>query len=169
MANKPRRRRRRGRLIVPRINKELALGTLADNTLLSATVGTNAGQESWLISADLTWALSGHTAGEGPILVGIAHEDYSDAEIEAAIEATTDWIVHDQIGQELAKRKVRVVGHFSGVGVDETLNDGKPIRTKCNWRNGPDDTFKFWAYSQAASLTTGTLIHVNGKAFLRPL
>ncbi len=157
--------KQRGRLLVPRINSELNLGTLALNTLLSTTPGSSPGQEAFLISTDLTITLVGLTAGEGPIIVGLAHEDYSDAEIEECIEATNTWQQHDQIAQEQARRKVRTIGAFHA---DGSLNDGKPIRTKCRWQNGEDDTLKMWAYNKGASpLTTGAQIEWFGSAFLR--
>jgi len=149
------------------MDAELVLGTLADNTLLSGVVGENTDQDMFLMSIDGIWALGAHTAGEGPITVGLAHEDYTDAEIQQFLDNTGSWSPGDLIDQEIAKRKIRIVGVFPGADTDEVLNDGKPIRTKCMWRNATGQSLKNWAFNKSgAPLTTGSVILLTGNAYL---
>ncbi len=164
-------KRPRRRYYAPTIDNVLALSTLADNTLISATFGaSDPGQETWLMSARMTWSIDGHTAGEGPIIVGLAHEDYSDAEIEAYLENPAGWTPQDLVAQEISRRKIRIVGSFSGLTASESLFDGRAVKTKCNWRNGPADTLKVWAFQKSgAPLTTGTRLVNVGNAFYRPI
>ncbi len=67
---------------------ELSLGTLAGDTLLSGAVPDSVTEKAWLSSVKCAWALRNYTvaAGDGPIHVGVAHNDYTDAEIEAWVE-----------------------------------------------------------------------------------
>ncbi len=157
-------------MIVGEINQELALGTLASNTLISTTFGASPEQENFLISCKMTISMENHTAGEGPLWIGVAHEDYTDSEIEATLEQTGSWNSPDLIAQELSKRKIRRIGILHGNDASEAMNQGMPIKTKCLWRNGEQDTLKGWVYNRSTDpMTTGTLVKFNGQAFLRPI
>ncbi len=166
-------RKKRGRrspLIVPEINQEILLGTLASLSLLSTTPGTNPEQDNYLISMDLTVALNLAVSGEGPLVVGVAHEDYSDVEIEEHIEVAAGWSSANMIEQERLRRKIRTIGTFAVQTSNEVLNDGNPIRVKCGWRNGPDDTVKLWVYNRGdGALTTGARVLFNGHAYVRAM
>ena len=164
-----------GKYIRGSINEQLALATLAAATLVSATFD-EAVQERTLVSSIVAaWSLSDFTdaTGDGPIMVGVAHNDYSDAEIEAVIEATGSWDEGDLVQQELSKRKIRRIGIFGGGvqsgGQDRVLNDGKVIKTKLNWILNQGQTLKVWAYNLgSSSLTTGALVRTEGHANLWP-
>jgi len=84
-----------------RIKSSITLGALADGVVLSAGPigGTTFADRTYVISTDLRWAISGHTAGEGPLVVGVSHSDYSDAEVEEALEAQNA-LRSDKIAQE---------------------------------------------------------------------
>lgn len=169
LANK--RPQRRRALIVGSINFTLALSTLADQTLISGTVGANPGTETFLLSTKCTWSLDNGVKGEGPIIVGVAHEDYTDAEIEAWIENTGSWTPFNLVQREIAKRKIRMVGSFANDGgttlSTERLNDGLPIKTICRWSNGDTQSLKIWAFNKAGgSLTGAARVIVVGSAFL---
>ncbi len=177
MARKPHQRRRRKKLFVPTINATLALGALADQDLISATLGQNPGIETFLMSMKATWNLDNATPGEGPILVGVAHEDYTDAEIEEYLENTQSWSPQDLVGQEIANRKIRIVGSFGNTArggtattSTERLQDGKPIKTICRWVNSDSQSLKIWAFNKAGGpLTTGGRVVVVGNAFMNRL
>ncbi len=61
----------------------------------------------------------------------------------------------------MAKRLVRQIGTFTGAqagltagssdGADVTVNDGKPVKTKLNWRLNTGDTLKMWAFNLSTS------------------
>ncbi len=151
----------------PNIDLGIALGTLASKDLISAQ-GDASDTDIWLMSTDMVVGMEGHTVGEGPLIVGVAHSDYTDAEIEQWVENAVSWTRADQLSQEIQRRKIRTVGQFSGEGVSETLNDGKPIRTRCGWAIQDGQGLTVWVYSESgAALTTGSIVNFNGKAYTR--
>ncbi len=141
------------------VNETLQLGTLAADTLISDTFDESPTEESVISSIEATWALNGLVAGQGPILFGVAHSDYTDAEIEAVLENTGAWSQGKKTEQEVAKRLVRIIGTFvgkQGTGTNDVqFNDGKPVKTKLNWKIQTGQTLKMWAYNiSGAALTT---------------
>ncbi len=171
LAHKGKPRRRRA-LIVGSINFTLALSTLNDQTLISGTLGSNPGTETFLLSIKATWSLDNGVKGEGPIVVGVAHEDYTDAEIEAWIENTGSWAPFNLVQREIAQRKIRLVGSFtndsgSATLSTESLNEGRPIKTICRWANSDTQSLKVWAFNKAGGNLTGAArVVVSGSAFL---
>ncbi len=169
-------RRKFRRYIKGRIDFEMALGTLAGNTPISAALVSVLTESAWLSSIKATWSLRNYTvaAGDGPVWVGVAHSDYSTAEIEAWIESSGSWDQGNKVQQETRNRKIRQVGVFTVEGLaaaagDVSLNDGRPIRTKCGWGLITGQTIRFWAYNQSAgALTDLSVIHVMGHANLWP-
>ena len=101
------------------------------------------------------------TEGAGPWLVGVAHSDYSDTEIEEYIENAGAWEIGNMVQREVTQRRVRIVGQINTPGaVGETagLNDGKPIKTKLGWLLQEDQSLRFWIYNMgdAAGPSTPT-------------
>ncbi len=135
-------------------------------------------EEAFLSSVKATWSLNKWTSGadDGPILVGVCHSDYSDAEIEAWIENTGSWETKDKVqGREIGRRLIRRVGTFRSQGGDTgdtnyVLNDGKPIHTKCGWMLSTGQTLKVWAYNQGGSAlaTTDPAVRAEGHANIWP-
>jgi len=110
---------------------------------------------------------------QGPIVVGVAHSDYSDSEVEAWFENTGSWEQGDKIQQEVARRKIRLVGVFDtpeSASHVLVLNDGKPIRTKCGWMLTTGQTLKVWAYNAGTSALSNTvpIVEQSGHANLWP-
>ncbi len=159
------------------IEHSLSLGTLAAKVAVASDNSEILTEKAWCSSVLLRWSLSNFTpnAGDGPILVGVAHSDYSSSEIEEWIENVQDWAEEDQIGQERGRRKIKQVGMFD-IPPDTTastamvLNDGKPIRTKCGWQLRTGQTMKFWAYNKGTSAlaTTSPIVGADGHANLWP-
>ncbi len=154
------------------VDETMQLGTLAPTTLISANFDEVVTEKHLISSLVATWALDGMVAGQGPILFGVAHSDYTSAQIEEVIEATQSWNRGDKTAQEIAKRLVRVIGTFVGTqgsGTDDVqFNDGKPVKTKLNWLLITGATLKLWAYniSGAALTTADPNVRVNGHANL---
>ncbi len=154
------------------IDENLDLGTLASQTLVGGTFDEAPEQDVLVTSIVATHSLDNMVAGQGPILFGVAHSDYSDAEIEAVIESTGSWDQGSKVEQEVAKRLVRKIGQFvgeQGTGTNDVqFNDGKPVKTKLNWRLNTSDTLKQWCYNvSAAALTTSAPVYrMNGHANL---
>ncbi len=146
-----------------RINQLLGIGTLANLTAISTVLTSTMENEGRISSIEGTWSRRTGTAGEGPLMVGVAHPDYTTAEIEAAIEIAVLG-PGTMIQKEVANRLVRHIGTFSGVDSNEVLNDGRPIKTKLNW--GFQDgqvALSVWVYNLfGTALTTGTVVNTLG-------
>ncbi len=156
MAKHGRRRRRYRRYLRGQIDFAMDVGTLGSKVVVSANVGDTLIEKAWLSSVKATYSLQEYTpaAGDGPLLIGLAHSAYTSAQIEAWIESGGSWDSGNQVDQEIARRKIRRIGIFknpSGVGLNEVLNDGKPITTKCNWQLTTGQTVRFWVYNMGES------------------
>ncbi len=114
------------------------------------------------------------TNPQGPIVFGVAHSDYTDAEIEEVIENTASWDEGNKVQQEVAKRLVRTIGTMVGTelaGVsDVKFNKGVPVKTKLNWILTTGDTLRLWGYNKSDGALSGTapIIRANGHANLWP-
>ncbi len=159
--------RRRSRLAVINVNENITLATLADGAAISVD-SDPFGREYYLISADLYWMLDGGTSGQGPIIIGLAHNDYTDVEIAENLNQTGMEDPGDKIAQEQGRRLVRRSGQFAN-GVDnEVLNDGRVKRTKCGWVITDGFSLAFFAQNKSgATLTTGASVKVSGKLYGR--
>ncbi len=171
------RRKRRynafGRYIPGNVQSDIVLTTLAPATGVLATTDV-VDDTTRISSVKCAYSLEDFTdgAGIGPILVGLAHSDYTLAEIEEYIELTTGWSQADLKSREISQRRVRKIGIFAtdaSSGVDVTvLNDGKPIKTRLNWLLSEGQGLSFWAYNTGSNAiaTTVPRVHVEGKANL---
>ncbi len=113
-----------------------------------------------------TWSIEGLVATEGPITVGLAHDDYTVTEIKEALEAAAAIDPGDKIAQEQANRLVRVVGTLGQA--TEALNNGEPISTKLNWLIGVGHAINMFAFNEStAALTTGSTIHCIGNLWVK--
>ncbi len=159
---------RRKPLFVPRIAATTVLSTLAANDMISTAFATLLDQEVYAISMDVTASLHGLTSGEGPIICGVAHSDYTAAEIEEWFEASGSWSKTDKIEQEHARRKCREIGIFDGNSPESTINDGRKLRVKLGFPIEDGAGLQLWVFNEgAAALTTGAVVDLKGKAFLR--
>ncbi len=174
MANKPRKRRgNMAKYVKGALDELIDVGTLAARTLKATITDEVMVAEGRITSIVATYSLSGYTIGTdiGPLLVGVAHSDYSDPEIEAVIENTASWDFADLVQQEVARRKVRIIGQFpmasgGNVGDAQVLNDGKPIKSKLNWLFKAGQGLDFWVYNlgTGAFATTTPDVHIEGHA-----
>ncbi len=157
------------------IDEELSIGTLAGRTMVKVDFDETVNDRTLVSSIVATYVWSDPTPGEdiGPLMVGIAHSDYLFGEIEQVIENTGSWDEGNLPSQEIAKRKVRIIGIFEttiAVGAAFALNNGKPIKSKLNWILSAGDTLSVWAYNLGANAfaTTVPEVHVQGHANLFP-
>ncbi len=110
----------------------------------------------WVQSADLTWSIGGHTEDQGSVNVGLALGDLSVTEIKEALEALPV-SRSDIIARERARRPIRKVGTFPGLESDESLNDGRPIRTTVKMYLAEGVDLNAYVYNTSGgSLTAGT-------------
>ncbi len=161
-----------GKYLRGRISDFFALGTLAAKTLLGSDMAEVVAERTLVSSIVCNWALDGIVSGQGPILFGVAHSDYTDAEIEQVVENTGSWNEGSKVEQEISKRLVRTIGQFvseTGSGTNDVqFNDGKPVKTKLNWMLQTGDTLRMWAYntSTAALTTASPVVQADGHANL---
>jgi len=177
MAKKPR-KRRMGRYLRGNVDESLVLTTIGARAVLKINFDEVVKDRTRVTSIVASYSLDDLTEGVGigPIMVGIAHDDYSAAEIEAFIENGGSWNEGDLVNQEIARRKIRVIGIFetaasvaTGLG-SAVLNDGKPIKTKLNWILNQGQTLAVWAYNLGSNpvATTVPEVSVQGHANLFP-
>ncbi len=145
------------------------LTTLANRIVQSdGLTGTSANLYR-VMSVKCTWTLKGLTAGEGPLVFGFNHSDYSVTEIKECIEAQAAIDQGDKVAQEQANRLVRIVGSFSGSASNEKFNDGRPMKTRLNWSIGIGDAVNMFTYNDSgATLTTGAIVDTNGVLWVKP-
>ncbi len=151
------------------LQSNLGLTTLASSSVASTILCNAFDTDVRVSSINATWNRRGGTAGEGPIYFGVAHSDYTDAEIEEYLELASDVGILDPVDNEKANRMIRFIGSFSGAGTDESLNDGNPVKTKLNWPVGDAKQLNMWAYNRSGgALTTGCVVEVGGQINFRP-
>lgn len=164
---RPRTTRRRNFVAIP-FEMELALGTLAKDTLLSGVVLTF-GEDLFCISIDCLWSIEDPTTSEGPVQVGVSHGDLTDSEVLEALDASlTD--PDDIIAKERSRRPVRRVGAFPlAVATAEVLNHGVQVRTPLRFSIGDGHSLDVWALNagQNANLTTGARVRAAGTLYGR--
>ncbi len=175
MANKPKSRRRRGRYLKGSVDEQLDLSTLAPATLISVDFDEAVNERTLISSIVYDASMKGFTPATdvGPIMVGVAHGDYSDPEIEAVIENLGSWNEGNKISQEISKRLVRILGIFpspSSALDSVNLNDGLTKKAKLNWILLQGQSLTYWAYNlgQAAVATTDPRLQLSGHANLWP-
>ncbi len=167
-----------GRYIRGNVDESLTIAALASRDVASIDFDETVNERTLVSSLVASYSLDDLTegAGIGPIMVGVAHNDYTTAEVEEFIENTQSWNEGDMIGQEVGKRKIRVIGIFrtaasiaTGLGT-ATLNEGKPIKTKLNWILNQGQTLRLWAYNlgTAPVATTTPEVSCQGHANLFP-
>ncbi len=163
-----------GKYIRGGIDEQLSLGTLAALDVIVGAFDEVVNGRTLVSSIVATWAIGAWTDdGSGPLMVGIAHGDYADAEIEEFIEATGSWDEGNLTEQEISQRKIRRIGSMTGpisAPGGAILNDGKPVKTKLNWILNDGETLKFWCYNQGAAplATTVPVLRIEGHANLWP-
>ncbi len=161
-------RKRRGGLRVLPYAIEVNAGALANADVLASALGDVVIDRMWLMSLAGTMAARDFTAGEGPVIVGVAHSDYTAAEIEECLEAQGAWDQSDLVLREQARRKVRTIGTFANVVSGETLNDGKEMKVKLGWMAEVGMTLQFWVWNKSGgTLTTGGVFATQGRVYAR--
>ena len=156
------------------VEERLSLGALGSTTLIGNNFDDTPNERTLISSLVARWSLSDYLASSnrGPVVVGVAHGNYTDAEVEAWVEVAGSWNEGSKIEQEIAQRLCRFVGVFSGDAVKaghDVLNDGMPIKTKLNWILNQGVTLRLWAYNTGSSaLESDPELNVFGHANLWP-
>ncbi len=152
--------------------------TLAARTLGSVPFDESVVERTFITSLIARWALDDFTAisDVGPIMVGVAHSDYSDAEVEEFIENTGSWDEGNLVQQkEIGRRLIKIVGVFVSGGqptglISDVLNNGKAMKTKLGWILTTGDTLTLWGYNLGSAnvATSVPNVYCQGHANLWP-
>ncbi len=162
---KRRSRIRRKKLVYLQVNTSLSTGALAALDVVQSDFPQNLDESFKVVYVKLFWTTSNMTPGEGPIMCGIAHSDYTATEVEECLEASTSWDRGNRIGNEHAARMVRRAVAFPLTSADETTNDGKAIYQKLYWPIATGETLALWIRNTGPNtLTSGGDIRVDGVA-----
>jgi len=177
MARKPKRKGRKAfrKYLRGAIDLDQLLGTLGAESLATKIVEDTVVEKAWCSSVEVRCSMKNYTtsATRGPILIGVAHSDYTAAEIEEWVENLGSWDAGDLRSQEIARRKIRQIGVFispATAALSAVLNDGLPVHVKCGWMLQTAQSVRFWAYNNGSSAlaTTDPTVHYDGHANLWP-
>ncbi len=145
-----------------------ALTTLADATVIVASSLAASDRSYRCLSMNTLWGWRGATVGEGPIVVGYCHADYTVTEVKEALEAEGTMVTNNKVAAEQANRLVRIVGQLPFDSEDGVLNDGKPIRTRLNWAIPLGGNVNIFSWNRSgATLTTGAVTTATGDARIK--
>ncbi len=141
------------------------IGGIADDAFAGFNLGDSVSEKTWVSSVKAVYGLQDFTVGEGPVVLVVAHSDYSDTEVAEAIEADTAWDTGNLVAREQATRKVRVIGTFTLTDQgEEVLNDGRNITTKLGWMLETGQTIQYGIFAAGGAVTTGAAITCTGYA-----
>ncbi len=170
---RPRKGRSMSNYLRGNVDEQLDLGTLAARTAIQIAFDETVDERTRITSLVATWAMDQFTvaAGDGPIMVGVNHSDYTLAEVQEWIDNTGSWSSGDLVSQEVGRRKIRMAGVFEAsaqAGGAYALNDGKPIKMKLNWDLNSGQGLELWAMNlgDSALATTIPSVFVQGHANL---
>ncbi len=167
------RSRRKFNLRKVRINSENAVGALATLDVASAGLTATTADKIRFISLIGSWTWSDlQQITDDAMAFGVAHSDYTAAEIEECLEATGSMDLGDKVAAEKANRLVREIGMFSSVtsaaGSGVQFNDGKPVKTKLNWLMSAGDSLVVWVRNSSSLVyVTGSSINFAGNLWVK--
>ncbi len=173
MAKKRRRSKRRFNLRRVRVSNSTAVGALTSQDVLTGGL-TNAADDTYrCVSVKFVYGWTGIAAIDDGMEFGLAHSDYSAAEIEECLEANNSIDLGDKVAQEQANRLVRTIGIFQGTpntaAGGSVHNDGRPVHTKLNWLMSIADTLSIWVRNSTGTVyTTGSNITTIGDMWVKP-
>ncbi len=165
-------KRRRYNLRKVRVSSILSVGALASLDLTEGNLHTVPTDPLRIVSVRFSYSLTDLAAViDDGAEFGLAHGDYSAAEIEECLEAQSGINRNDKIANERANRLVRSIGRFTGSpGADgsKDVNDGKPIHTKLNWYIGIGQALAVWIRNGSDTVwTSGTNIVTLGEMWVK--
>ncbi len=157
-----------------RIAVSAAPGALATLDVISQDLIPVATNRYRVTSLSLAFTWGGKAIADDTLEFGVAHGDYTAAEIEECLEASGSINAGTKDQQEKANRLVRSIGIVAG-GVGDAasqgapFNNGRPVKVKLNWTIQIGDTLSIWMRNGSAVVyTTGSVLAVIGKAWVTP-
>lgn len=154
-----------------RVNASIGAGALAPVTVTSGSMTDAVSDPMRFISLHASYAWGGKQVADDGCTFGVAHSDYTAAEIEECLEETGAMDIGDKIAQEKANRLVREIGQISGgdsAAGGIMFNDGKPVKTRLNWFMSTGDSLQLWIRNASGVVwTTGSTITIAGNLWVK--
>ncbi len=164
MAKNTRKPRRRFNLRKVRIAGQVTIGNLGSGSVVKGSISQATVDSMRFISLNLAWTLEDFIAVDDGMEFGVAHSDYTAAEIEECLEAQGSMDIGDKIAQERANRLVRSLGVIDR---EVLFNDGKKLKTRLNWLMSEGDTLDAWIRNGSGTVwTTGSLLLAVGELWV---
>ncbi len=164
--------RRRFNLRRVRLQSFLAVGALVSGDVIAGAITAAPVSSIRIMSLKAAWNIADKGASDDDAYqFGVAHSDYTAAEIEECLESQASMDLGDKIAQEQANRLVRVIGSMSGAagaggGID--FKEGAIVSTKLNWLLSPGDTLNAWVRNgSGATYVTGALLLPVGDLWVK--
>ncbi len=154
-----------------RIAASPTIGALATEAVVSNAV-TDAGTDPYRItSVKAAFSWNDKALIDDGCEFGYAHSDYTAAEVEECLEASASIDRGNLIAREQANRLVRQVGTIGGASVTAAggvgFNDGRPVKTKLNWKMSTGDTLNLWIRNASGNVwTTGSELSILGDMWI---
>jgi len=165
--------RRKFNLRPVRVNSGLGVGALASADVISSAITNVAANNMRVTSAHLAYSWADIQAlDDDAMAFGLAHGDYTAAEIEECLEAGGAMDKGDKIALEQSNRLVREVGQIGGhveeVGGGISFADGRIVKTKLNWNLSIGEALQAWVRNNSGAVyTTGSTLSISGKIWVR--
>lgn len=145
----------------------VSLTTLAAVTAITGALTSGVSDDVRLSSVETSfqWDDAKGTGGgeneDGPLIVGLAHGDYTTTEIEEYMKALSAVDFGDKIAAERSRRLIRVCGVLSAMRPYLLMK-----KYKLNWTLSEGIGVNAFAYnaSSGTALTTGSILSIVGHA-----
>jgi len=149
-----------------------SVGALASLDVMAAPIMSAPTERIRVVTADLSFILADLTATDDGAEVGLAHGDYTVAEIEECLEAQGAVDQGDKIANERSNRLVRSIGVFTdppgATGGGSRLNGGLQIKTRLNWVLTTGDVINVWIRNGSLTIySTGASILCQGNLWIK--
>lgn len=162
------RRGRRQPVIPLRVNSQLAILAPTTGAITTVTLSDSVINRMFLLSGKWVVALRDNTPLDGPIFFGVAHSDYTDAEILEWYNAQGNWDQGDLVAREQGRRKCRKVCIFAGELANEKVNNGMEVTTPLKFIVEEGASFTLFSINEGgATRTTGGVIELQGKVWAK--
>ncbi len=166
--------KRRFNLRKVRVEAGLPIGALAASAVVASTLTATSANVYRVTSLNCSFSITDLGAAiDDTFQFGVAHGDYTAAEIEECIEATGAIDVGDKIAQERGNRLVREIGSISSQSGQAAgginFNEGKPVKVKLNWKIGIGQVIDFYVRNGSGVVyTTGASLKAKGHIWVTP-
>lgn len=141
------------------------LSTLATETGIVVIFDETVNGRTLVSSIVVAVSVEDLAGGDGPLEVGVAHSDYTLAEIEEYIENTGSWNAGNKISsREIGRRLIRSIATLDPQ--NPSAFGGAKRKVKLNWMLEAGQTLDLWVYNHGDQMTTGAIVYMHGHANL---